>query len=406
VANLVVFGQSIDGGSSWRDYYIDFSSPIADEFAFYPPIAVDPKNPQRLLLGGSLVWSLDSAKKRFTKQSAFPVTRCGAGCALEDIEFVPRDHRRAWAVSMATPGDSRWSVVNTTQANRDRGAKWNEVTPRFEFYGTKPSQATGIAPDPSHPLVAWLSVSGFTSTTGIGHIFRTTDFGKTWSEADGVGGPSPLPDIPVLRILVDRTDPSGSTAYAGTDIGVFRTTDTGATWEPFNLGVIPAVPVFDIEQNDLGAIFVGTHGRGVYASVPPIEGPLPPATLRMPAGLHLGRTRVGRHSKSHKIILSNPANKHQKRRITIRDISVSGDFLVPPNVCLGARQPGSRCVLPVFFAPTAPGPRLGTLTITDDGSASPHEIVLKGVGRAAGKRAKDSLRSERGRYRRIRGSES
>ena len=54
------------------------------------------------------------------------------------------------------------------------------------------------------------------------------------------------------------------TVLAATDIGVFRTTDGGNTWAPFNLGVIPAVAVFDIEQNLSGVVFAATHGRGIF----------------------------------------------------------------------------------------------------------------------------------------------
>jgi len=32
--------------------------------------------------------------------------------------------------------------------------------------------------------------------------------------------------------------------------------------------VIPAVPVYDIAQNDNGVIYVGTHGRGAYQLLP------------------------------------------------------------------------------------------------------------------------------------------
>jgi hypothetical protein len=67
--------------------------------------------------------------------------------------------------------------------------------------------------------------------------------------------------------LVDRTDATGNTLYAATDIGMFLSLDGGATWAAFNLGTIPAVPVFDIEQNSNGTIFAGTHGRGAYRLV-------------------------------------------------------------------------------------------------------------------------------------------
>jgi hypothetical protein len=81
-----------------------------------------------------------------------------------------------------------------------------------------------------------------------------------------------LPDVPVLKVLVDNSDTSGNcggrpcsnSIFAGTDIGVFHSSDGGATWQPFNLGVIPAVPVYDLAQNNSGILFAGTHGRGAY----------------------------------------------------------------------------------------------------------------------------------------------
>jgi len=75
----------------------------------------------------------------------------------------------------------------------------------------------------------------------------------------------------VLRVLVDRRDSTGQTLYVATDIGVFQSTDRGETWAAFNLGEIPAVPVYDIEQNENGVIYVGTHGRGAYQLMP--QGP-------------------------------------------------------------------------------------------------------------------------------------
>ncbi len=68
----------------------------------------------------------------------------------------------------------------------------------------------------------------------------------------------------MLRALVDNQDITGNTVLAGTDIGVFRSTDGGGTWSDFGLAVIPKVPSFDLEQNYNGIIFAGTHGRGAY----------------------------------------------------------------------------------------------------------------------------------------------
>ena len=124
--------------------------------------------------------------------------------------------------------------------------------------------------------MAYVGLSGFTADTLVGHIYKTIDFGQTWTQADGNSGltfnPNGLPDIPVLKVLVDSTDNSGicggracsNSVFAGTDIGVFHSSDGGATWQPFNLGVIPAVPVYDLAQNSSGVVYAGTHGRGLF----------------------------------------------------------------------------------------------------------------------------------------------
>jgi photosystem II stability/assembly factor-like uncharacterized protein len=164
-------------------------------------------------------------------------------------------------------GSTPFKLWTTTQAHLDSGATWTDVTGHLPF-NTASTQATGIALDPHNGNNAYLSISGFTAATGVGHLFKTTDFGATWTRADGAGGIAPLPDVPVLRVLVDRRDPTGNTLYAATDIGVFQSADSGGTWSAFNLGVIPVVPVFDIAQNDNGVIYVGTHGRGAYQLLP------------------------------------------------------------------------------------------------------------------------------------------
>ena len=181
----------------------------------------------------------------------------------------------AWALSMQS-GSIGFAVSNTIHADLNSGVTWTDVTANLPFSSAR-TQATGIGvdPNPGRAGVAYLSISGFTAATGVGHIYQTTNFGKSWNRADGNDGVAPLPDVPTLRILVDNTDSSGNTLLAGTDIGVFRSSDGGATWTAFNQGVIPAVPIFDLEQNKNGLIFAGTHGRGAYQL---LVGPTPTPT--------------------------------------------------------------------------------------------------------------------------------
>ncbi|HEY0097406.1 MAG TPA: Calx-beta domain-containing protein [Pyrinomonadaceae bacterium] len=118
-----------------------------------------------------------------------------------------------------------------------------------------------ITVDPSNPVVAYVTYGGF----GTGHVFRTTNFGTSWTDIGGIPGqPNTIPNVPVSTFLIDPTTPS--TLYAGTDIGVFRSTDHGATWATFNKGMLPAV-VTGFATGANGAIQLSTYGRGAYELV-------------------------------------------------------------------------------------------------------------------------------------------
>lgn len=250
--------------------------------AYYPPLASDPAVAERVLFGAHSVYVSNDAMATWAPQTTQDLTGgCNSGeCGLEDLEIAPSDHTKAYALAMETNTTFRptpFKIFTTDQADlqvstgQPNGAEWTDKTaqlPPIVFPDS--TQATGIAIDPFDYSTAYLSLSGFTSATGMGHIFVTTDFGGSWTQADGnptLQSPPPataLPDVPVLRLLVDRNDATASTVLAATDIGIFRTTDGGNTWAPFNLGVIPAVAVFDIEQNLSGVVFAATHGRGIF----------------------------------------------------------------------------------------------------------------------------------------------
>src|SRR5208337_2611794 len=240
--------------------------------AFYPPLAGDPAVAHRVFFGGHTIFVSTDGMFSWQQQTMQDLTApngCSRGldalpalCALGDIEFARSDHRVAYAVAMSSSnscfgGPCPLQVYTTTEADFNTAATWSNVTGNLGFDPTA-TQATGIAIDPLHANIAYLAISGFTQATNVGHIYRTSDSGLSWTLIDGQAGPSPLPDVPVLKILVDAADPTGSTILAGTDIGVFRSTDTGASWTAFS-AQLPPVPVFDMAQNDNWTIFIGTH---------------------------------------------------------------------------------------------------------------------------------------------------
>ncbi len=294
-AGFPLLARSTDGGMTWDEspsIAIQTAGIPPNTSAFYAPLAVDPGVSQRVFFGSHTVFVSTDAMLSWQRQTQQDLTGgCADGtCALVDLEFAPSDDTHAVALAEASNGAS-FKVFVTDEANcPDQptcpvptpappalpGALWVDVTGNLPFNALD-TQATGVAIDPHNFRIIYLSVSGFTAATGVpGHIYKSIDFGGTWARADGG-----LPDVPVLRVLVEKVDTTGQTLYAGTDIGVFQSTNGGGSWTAFNQGVIPNVPVYDVEENNVGVVFAGTHGRGAFRLGIPIATPTPMTSATM-----------------------------------------------------------------------------------------------------------------------------
>lgn len=94
--------------------------------------------------------------------------------------------------------------------------------------------------------------------------------GDSWTTATFTAMQNGLPDLPVTRVYFDPRDASRNTIYAATHVGIYRTTDGGANWEPFGNG-LPTVRVNDIYMPpDGGFMRIATYGRGIW-ELPQLE---------------------------------------------------------------------------------------------------------------------------------------
>jgi hypothetical protein len=121
------------------------------------------------------------------------------------------------------------------------------------------SIVTDIAVDPSNPDRIYITFGGF------GDYRRVWFFdGAQWEPRSGPEAESPdsLLNVQANAIVVDPADPAH--VYVGTDIGVWRSTDGGVTWEPFSEG-LPDSAVTDMVIHDRSRLLrAATHGRGVW----------------------------------------------------------------------------------------------------------------------------------------------
>ena len=81
---------------------------------------------------------------------------------------------------------------------------------------------------------------------------------------------------PFRGIAIDPADPNG--LFVGTDVGVFHSTNGGASWSSYNQG-LPNVAVSDLKFHPVsGDLVASTYGRGVFRirGTGPGGGPLLP----------------------------------------------------------------------------------------------------------------------------------
>jgi photosystem II stability/assembly factor-like uncharacterized protein len=137
---------------------------------------------------------------------------------------------------------------------RDHGKSWTNVTPREMPDFGRVSQIDGSSFDDA---VAYVAVKKMLLGDRSPYIFRTRDFGKSWTRiVNGIAAND--------YVHVVREDPARrGLLYAGTQHGVYVSFDDGQQWLPFAEGLPKSVPVTDlvVERN---SIAIGTHGRSFY----------------------------------------------------------------------------------------------------------------------------------------------
>jgi photosystem II stability/assembly factor-like uncharacterized protein len=141
------------------------------------------------------------------------------------------------------------------QVTRDNGKTWQNVTPNGipEFI-----LINSIEASPSEPGTAYFAATNYKQDDQKPYLYKTTDYGKTWKKI--VNG---IPENDFTRVI--REDPNRKNfLYAGTETGVYYSSDSGDTWRGLKLN-LPIVPVHDlaIQKRDQDLV-VATHGRSFY----------------------------------------------------------------------------------------------------------------------------------------------
>lgn len=174
-------------------------------------------------------------------------------CTITALEESPVNKDVLWA------GTDDGNV----QLTRDGGLRWtllNDNIPDNPGYWVSRIEASA-----HHEGTAYLTYTGYRRDDFRPFVYKTTDFGKTWTSlARG------LPHEPVNVIREDHKNPD--LLFLGTEMSVYASVDGGQNWRRLTNG-LPTNPVHDMvihpRENEL---VVGTHGRGIFiADIKPLQ---------------------------------------------------------------------------------------------------------------------------------------
>jgi hypothetical protein len=217
---------------------------LSDPVNFYAPMALGPGNPNTVYFGTNKLYrSINKGDSMTIVSQAFPsnVSAIGISKLNDAVRIVGLNNGKVFAT--VTGGNPMTDVTAT---------------------GMPAKYLARAVIDPNDPKTAYVVFNG-NAILGK-HVWKTTNLNKTgtgtvkWTAIDGTG----IPDVSVNAFVVD---PANSThIYAGTDRGVFNSTNSGATWSLYGTG-LPDVAVFDLAISSDGHLRAATHGRGFYEIV-------------------------------------------------------------------------------------------------------------------------------------------
>jgi photosystem II stability/assembly factor-like uncharacterized protein len=222
-----------------------------------PPIALSPRDPATVYTGAQVLLRSKNRGDNWQEISPDLTTNVasktyGRGnlqhCTLTTISESPAAPGVIWTGS----DDGR------VQVTKDDGTSWTDVTGAIAAAGGPVDRwVSRVHASPHAPGTAFVTKTGFRADDFTPYLFRTMDFGATWTRIT-----NGLPQQPVNVIWQDRVNPH--LLFAGTDKGVWVSIDDGGRWTRMK-GTMPDVPVHDLHvhprEHDL---IVATYGRALF----------------------------------------------------------------------------------------------------------------------------------------------
>ena len=268
-AQLQQLAQQFGFGGSLQGNVVP-TPPAGTNFRFFwsTPFILSPHNPRTIYLGAERLfrsydrgetWTASPDLTRNIGRNDRPImgvdgkapmaSKHDGAAAYSNIVMISE--------SYVVPG-ILWVGTNdgNVQVSRDGGATWKNV---IEKVPGAPKEGHVSRLEASHfeAGTAYLTIDNHRFDDHKPYVYKTTDFGETWTSITG--------SLPEGNVNVIREDPKNrNLLYLGSEYGLYITLNAGREWKRFMNG-LPTVRVDDIlvhpRDNDL---IIGTHGRSIW----------------------------------------------------------------------------------------------------------------------------------------------
>jgi photosystem II stability/assembly factor-like uncharacterized protein len=225
------------------------------------PIVFAPWNKHMLLAAFQSVWSTVDGGAHWTAISPDLGVRADAPQPAAGAPAPPGGTIESMRASTVGTGII-WVGTNNglIKVTRDGGKTWSDASvPGL----TNANRAEVLAVEPSHfdAGTAYTAIDLHRVGDYAPYLFRTRDFGKTWTKIT-TGLATNLASGSFVRVVRNDTHRKGL-LFAGTESGMYLSFDDGDHWQPF-MQNLPNTSYRDITVagNDL---VVATYGRGFWS---------------------------------------------------------------------------------------------------------------------------------------------
>jgi len=237
------------------------SSDVKERWQWTYPVIFSPVNPKVLYTSSQHVWKTTNGGQTWTRISGDltrhdPKTMGPSGGPITHDMNSPEIYATVFALG---PGKKNLNVIwagsddGLIHVTRNGGQTWTNVTPKDMPELGRVSQIDASSFDDG---TAYVAVKRPLLNDVTPYIFRTHDFGKTWTMV--INGIRPNDYVHAVR-----EDPARKgLLYAGAQHGMYISYDDGDSWQNFSLN-LSDMPISDV-MIDGSSIAIATHGRSFY----------------------------------------------------------------------------------------------------------------------------------------------